>query len=57
MALSREPGINVQTVAKWHKRETLKDRKTGPTEPRSTVLSSSEEAMSGFSAPYTSAAR
>jgi transposase InsO family protein len=44
-ALSRELGINVKTVAKWRKRETLEDRKTGPTEPRSTVLSSSEEAM------------
>ena len=44
-ALSRELGINVKTVAKWRKRETLEDRKTGPTEPSSTVLSSSEEAM------------
>jgi len=38
-ALSRELGINVKTVAKWRKRETLEDRKTGPTEPSSTVLS------------------
>jgi hypothetical protein len=45
VALSRELGINVKTVAMWRKRETLKDRKTGPTEPSSTVLSSSEEAM------------
>ena len=44
-ALSWELGINVKTAAKWRKRETLEDRKTGPTEPRSTVLSSSEEAM------------
>ena len=44
-ALSRELGINVKTVAKWRKRETLEDRKTSPTEPSSTVLSSSEEAM------------
>ena len=44
-ALSRELGINVKTVAKWRKRETLEDRKTGPTEPSSTVLSESEEAM------------
>ncbi len=44
-ALSREFDINVKTVAKWRKRETLEDRKTGPTEPRSTGLSSSEEAM------------
>ena len=45
MALSRELGINVKTVAKWRKRETLEDRKTGPTEPSSTVLSASEAAM------------
>ena len=44
-ALSRELGINAKTVAKWRKRETLEDRKTSPTEPSSTVLSSSEEAM------------
>ncbi|WP_044045259.1 IS481 family transposase [Octadecabacter antarcticus] len=44
-ALSRELGINVKTVAKWRKRETLEDRKTGPTEPSSTVLTTSEEAM------------
>jgi len=44
-ALSRELGINVKTVAKWRKRETLEDRKTGPTLPRSTVLSADEEAM------------
>ena len=43
--LSRELEINVKTVAKWRKRETLEDRKTGPTEPSSTVLSKSEEAM------------
>ncbi len=44
-ALSRELGINVKTVAKWRKRETLEDRKSGPTEPSSTVLSADEEAM------------
>jgi transposase InsO family protein len=44
-ALSRELGINVKTVAKWRKRESLEDRKTGPTEPSSTVLSAEEEAM------------
>ena len=42
---SCELGINVKTVAKWRKRETLEDRKTGPTEPSSTVLSDSEDAM------------
>jgi hypothetical protein len=44
-ALGRELGINVKTIARWRKRETLEDRKTGPTEPSSMVLSESEEAM------------
>tara|TARA_R100001530_G_scaffold65487_1_gene46886 strand:- start:361 stop:690 length:330 start_codon:yes stop_codon:yes gene_type:complete len=43
--LSRELGINAKTVAKWSKRETVQDRKTGPSDPRSTVLSTNEEAM------------
>ncbi|WP_299776083.1 IS481 family transposase, partial [uncultured Tateyamaria sp.] len=42
---SRELGINVKTVAKWRKRQTVEDRKTGPKEPSSTVLSEDEEAM------------
>jgi transposase-like protein len=41
--LSRELGINPKTVAKWRKRQTVKGRKTGPKEPRSTVLSEEEE--------------
>jgi len=44
-ALSRELGVNVKTVEKWRKRETVEDRKTGPTPPRSTVLRADEEAM------------
>jgi len=44
-ALSRELGINPKTVAKSRKRETVEDRKTGPKEPRSTVLSEGEVAM------------
>ena len=44
-ALSRELGINPKTVAKWRKRETVEDRKTGPKEPRSSVLGEAEEAM------------
>ena len=43
--LSRELGINPKTVAKWRKRATVEDRKTGPKEPRSTVLSEEEEAV------------
>ena len=43
--LSRELGISPKTVAKWRKRQTVEDRKAGPREPRSTVLSEEEEAM------------
>ncbi|MEM9431646.1 MAG: IS481 family transposase, partial [Pseudomonadota bacterium] len=35
--LSRELGITPKTVAKGRKRGSVKDRKTGPTEPRSTA--------------------
>jgi transposase-like protein len=43
--LSRQLGINPKTVAKWRKRQTLQDMKTGPMEPRSKTLSEAEEAM------------
>lgn len=43
--LSRELGINPKTVAKWRKWATVEDLKTGPKEPRSTVLTEAEEAM------------
>jgi len=43
--LSRTYGINPKTVLKWRKRATVEDRKTGPTDPRSTVLNREEEAM------------
>lgn len=42
--LSEELGINPKTVAKWRKRQTVEDLKTGPMEPRSTVLTEAEEA-------------
>ena len=42
--LSRELGINPKTVAKWRKRASVEDMKTGPKEPRSTVLTEDEEA-------------
>jgi transposase-like protein len=42
--LSQELGINPKTVAKWRKRATVEDMKTGPTEPHSTVLTEAEEA-------------
>ncbi len=42
--LSQELGINPKTVAKWRKRATVKDLKTGPSELRSTVLTEAEKA-------------
>lgn len=42
-AFSCEIGINVKTVAKWRKRETVDDAKIGPKEPQSTVRSEEEE--------------
>lgn len=42
--LSQELGINLKTVAKWRKRATVEEMKTGPTEPRSTVLTEPEDA-------------
>ena len=39
-----ELGINPKTLAKWRKRVTIEDMKTGPKEPRSTVLTEAEEA-------------
>ena len=44
-ALARRHGINPKTVAKWKKRESTADRRTGPTVPRSTVLSVEQEAI------------
>ncbi len=44
-ALARRHGINPKTVAKWRKRESTADRRTGPTVPRSTVLSVEQEAI------------
>ena len=44
-ALARRHGINPKTVAKWKRRESTADRRTGPTVPRSTVLSVEQEAI------------
>lgn len=44
-ALAWRHGINPKTVAKWRKRCTTTDRKTGPSVPRSTVLSVEQEAV------------
>src|SRR5471030_3113513 len=44
-SLARRHGINQKTVAKWKRRESTADRRTGPTVPRSTVLSVEQEAV------------
>jgi hypothetical protein len=43
--LALRHGINRKTVAKWKKRRSVEDRRTGPREPRSTVLSIEDEAV------------
>ena len=43
--LSRRHGINPKTVAKWRKRSSTADHRTGPTVPRSTVLSIEQETV------------
>ncbi len=44
-ALARRHGINPKTVAKWKRRESTADRRTGPSVPKSTVLSVEQEAI------------
>jgi transposase InsO family protein len=44
-ALARRHGINPKTAAKWRKRCSTADLKTGPTVPKSTVLSVEQEAI------------
>ena len=43
--LGRRHGINPKTIAKWEKRESTADRRTGPTVRRSAVLSVEQEAI------------
>ncbi|QRE75500.1 IS481 family transposase [Methylobacterium aquaticum] len=43
--LATRYGINPKTVAKWKKRSSTADCRTGPSEPKSTVLSSEDEAV------------
>jgi len=43
--LSKRYGINIKTVDKWRKRNSVEDLPAGPKNPRSTVLSIEEEAM------------
>src|ERR1044072_5289520 len=43
--LAKRHGVNPKTVAKWKKRPSVQDERTGPKQPRSTVLSRAEEAI------------
>src|SRR3954451_1917733 len=43
--LAQRHGVNPKTVSKWKKRPSVQDERTGPKEPRSTVLSTEEEAV------------
>ncbi len=43
--LSKRYGIKQKTVGKWKKRSSTADLKTGPKEPKSTILSVEEEAV------------
>ena len=43
--LANRHGINQKTVAKWKNRTTASDLKTGPKEPKSTVLTVEDEAI------------
>ena len=45
LVLRKELGINPKTVANWRKHTTVEDLKTGPREPRSSILTEAEEAI------------
>src|SRR3954468_13147526 len=44
-ALAKRYGVNQKTVRKWKGRSSVAEMRTGPTQPRSTVLSGEEEAI------------
>ena len=44
-SLAARYGLNPKTVAKWRNRTTTADAPMGPREPKSTVLTSAEEAI------------
>ena len=44
-ALAKRYGINPKTVAKWKKRKSVSDAPMGPRHPKSTVLTTEEEAL------------
>jgi transposase InsO family protein len=43
--LAGRHGVNPKTIAKWKNRTSVADQRTGPKDPRSTVLSTEEEAI------------
>ena len=43
--LAKRHGIDPKTVAKWKKRSSVRDRRTGPKKPHSTVLTVEQEAI------------
>ncbi len=43
--LAKRYGINPKTVAKWKRRKSVSDLRTGPREPKSTVLTVEDEAV------------
>jgi transposase-like protein len=43
--LSRTYGVNPKTVAKWKRRTSVEDHRTGPHEPRSSSLRAEQEAV------------
>jgi len=44
-ALAKRHGVNQKTVAKWRKRSSTVDLRTGPKKVRSTTLTIEEEAV------------
>jgi len=44
-ALAKRYGVNQKTVAKWKKQSSVRDERTGPKDPHSTVLSLEDEAI------------
>src|SRR5918994_3896022 len=47
-SLAKRFGINQKTVAKWKSRASVTDRRTGPSDPKSTVLSLEEAIIVAF---------
>src|SRR5215203_2660789 len=47
-ALAKRHGVNPKTVAKWRKRSSVADRRTGPKNPRSTVPPEDEAIVVAF---------